>query len=53
MDLTFLLTGVLTVVLAVGGLILTCHLERRALHSRRRDAGRPPGGVLGGDGMPS
>lgn len=52
MDLTFLLTGVLTVVLAIGGLILACYLERRALHSRRRDAGRTPDRILGG-GMPS
>ena len=35
MDTVYILTGICTVALAVGGLILTCHLERRSLSARR------------------
>ncbi len=35
MDAIYILTGIFTAVLAVGGLILTCHLERRSLAARR------------------
>ncbi len=43
MDPIFLVTGLLTVVAAIAGLILTCHLERRALAARRgRIAKRTP-----------
>jgi len=35
MDPIFLVTGLLTVAAAIAGLILTCHLERRALAARR------------------
>jgi hypothetical protein len=35
MDTIYILTGLGTFVLAVGGLILTCHLERRSLATRR------------------
>jgi hypothetical protein len=35
MDAIYIFTGLCTVVLAVGGLILTCHLERRSLAARR------------------
>jgi hypothetical protein len=35
MDTIYIFTGLCTVVLAVGGLILTCHLERRSLSARR------------------
>jgi hypothetical protein len=35
MDAIYIVTGICTLVLAVGGLILTCHLERRSLAARR------------------
>jgi len=35
MELIYILTGLCTVVAAIAGLILTCHLERRALAARR------------------
>ena len=35
MDPIFIITGLCTVLAAIGGLILTCHLERRALAARR------------------
>jgi len=36
MDAIYIVTGLCTVVFAVGGLILTCHLERRSLVARRQ-----------------
>jgi len=35
MDLTYILTGLGTVLTAIAGLVLTCYLERRALAARR------------------
>lgn len=40
MELIYLLTGLCTVVAAIAGLILTCHLERRALAARRGQNGK-------------
>jgi len=40
MEMIYLLTGLCTVAAAIGGLILTCHLERRALAARRGQNGK-------------
>jgi len=38
MDLIYIVTGLCTLALAIAGLVLTCHLERRSLGSRRSRA---------------
>ncbi len=40
MELIYIVTGLCTVVAAIAGLILTCHLERRALIARRGQNGK-------------
>ena len=40
MDLTYILTGLGTVLTAIAGLILTCYLERRALAARRNQSSK-------------
>ncbi len=51
MDFIFLLTGLLTVVGAIAGLILTCYLERRWRVSKRPGPGKTLTRDLGADGL--
>lgn len=48
MDPIYFLTGAVTICLAAGGLILICHLERRALRGRRPKTSPPNIGTLPG-----
>lgn len=51
MDPIFLLTGLGTVVAAVAGLVLTCHLERRSLNGRKPSKAATPGEDLRTGGL--
>jgi hypothetical protein len=51
MDFIFLLTGLLTVVGAIAGLILACYLERRWLASKKPGPGKTLTPDLGPDGL--
>ncbi len=53
MDSIYLITGLITVIGAIGGLALTCHLERRSLGSRRSGGFETPAEEIGAEGQPT
>lgn len=53
MDPIYLLTALVTVIGAVAGLVLTCHLERRSLNGRRSDRPKAARDHLGESGLTS
>ena len=51
MEYIYLITGILTIAVAVAGLILTCYLEQRWLNSRKTDPDKSAPSSLSADGL--
>jgi hypothetical protein len=51
MDYIYVITGLLTIALAIAGLVLTCYLERRWLNSLKATPDKNGSSGLSADGL--
>jgi hypothetical protein len=51
MEYIYVITGLLTIALAIAGLVLTCYLERRWLNSRKTEQDESVTSGLSADGL--